>query len=315
MKKEERLHRLMGDIDDGLVAEAARRPVRKMVWMPIVAAAACVALTVGLWQGGVFGSEKLPVEAPNEGTTTEVTDPTDTTKDTTTTTTAKPTTTTTTAKPTTTTTTKTTTKTTTPYILVGGEDEEDFDIDSFVPSLKDRFVSPALEAKMKEYRDVNAVYQVLVYRVPTIEDVEECDRLIKANKEYQSIEKQYEAARKALKEADKRFDDCEYPYADPRKAALWEERNEAEKKKREISNEMSKLRTELFFKYNEAIREKRIAYASKFCKRGPISGYGVRGYAYYMELTADAINELADRGGYKFLLATEKEDLSQGIDV
>ena len=50
---------------------------RRAVWVPVVAAAACVALTVGLWQGGVFGSEKLPVEAPNEGTT-EVTDPADT---------------------------------------------------------------------------------------------------------------------------------------------------------------------------------------------------------------------------------------------
>ncbi len=85
MKKEERLHRLFGDIDDELVADAARKPIRKAVWVPAVAAAACVALTVGLWQGGVFDPAEIPVETPDVSTTTteNVTEPS---KDTTTTT-------------------------------------------------------------------------------------------------------------------------------------------------------------------------------------------------------------------------------------
>ena len=185
-----------------------------------------------------------------------------------------------------------------------------------MPSLKDRFVSPALEAKMKEYRDVNAVYQVLVYRVPTIEDVEECDRLIEANKEYQSIKKQYEEAEKAEKEAGDRLHEAQVINDKSQiYATLLEEYREVEKIYNELSEELSTLRQELAEKFWASLREERIAYASKFCKKGPISGYGVRGTGYYMELTADAINELADRGGYEFLLATEKEDLSQGIDV
>lgn len=48
MKKEERLHRLMGDIDDDLVAGAAT-PIPLKVWLPrVTAAVAAVALTVGI---------------------------------------------------------------------------------------------------------------------------------------------------------------------------------------------------------------------------------------------------------------------------
>lgn len=74
MNREERMHRLMGDIDDDLVVDAARKPIRKAVWIPAVAAAACVALTVGLWQGGVFDPAEIPVE-PSEGVA--VTEPTE----------------------------------------------------------------------------------------------------------------------------------------------------------------------------------------------------------------------------------------------
>ncbi len=41
--------------------------IRKAVWVPAVAAAACVALAVGLWQGGVFDPAPIPVETPDEG--------------------------------------------------------------------------------------------------------------------------------------------------------------------------------------------------------------------------------------------------------
>ena len=47
MKKEERLHRLFGDIDDDLVADAAHRVVPLKVWLPrVTAAVAAVALMV-----------------------------------------------------------------------------------------------------------------------------------------------------------------------------------------------------------------------------------------------------------------------------
>ncbi|MBQ7089931.1 MAG: hypothetical protein IJN82_02330 [Clostridia bacterium] len=74
MKKEERLHRLLGDIDDELVADAARKPIRKAVWVPAAAAAACVTLAVGLWQGGVFDPSLITAKEPDRSDLSEITD-------------------------------------------------------------------------------------------------------------------------------------------------------------------------------------------------------------------------------------------------
>ena len=83
MKKEERLHRLFGDIDDDLVADAVPRPVTLRVWMPrIVAAAAAIALTVGLT---VFPTDSGD-HPPTQDGTVDNTATTDTTTITTTTT-------------------------------------------------------------------------------------------------------------------------------------------------------------------------------------------------------------------------------------
>lgn len=64
MKKEERLHRLFGEIDDDLVADAAHRVVPLKVWLPrVTAAVAAVALTVGLAVAQPWASEKPPVQS------------------------------------------------------------------------------------------------------------------------------------------------------------------------------------------------------------------------------------------------------------
>lgn len=338
MKKEERLHHLFGDIDDDLVADAARKPIRKAVWMPLVAAAACVALSVGLWQGGLFDPTAIPVE-PDKGTSTTVStvEPTTTVNPTTnaSTTTANPTepsktdptkTTApskTTKPPTNTEPTKTTassktetTKTTTePYILVGGEDDSNPFLSDSIPSLKDRLVSQALEEKMEEYRDVNAVFRVAVFWEYTVEDDNELDNFVKANEEYQSLQKQYEEAVKARREASKRCKEYEgYPYDDPRVIAARDALIKAETKVQEIHSKQNKLRQELFEKYIDMLEKERISYAAKYSKIEPVIGCGPHGTGYYMELTADAINELADRGGYMFLLASEKIDLSKPVE-
>ncbi len=68
MKKEERLHRLMGEIDDDLVADAANPPIPIKVWLPrVTATVAAVALTVGVVLTQPWASEKPPMT--NGGTT------------------------------------------------------------------------------------------------------------------------------------------------------------------------------------------------------------------------------------------------------
>lgn len=242
MKKEERLHRLLGDIDDDLVANAARKPIRKAVWVPAVAAAACVALTVGLWQGGVFSPAEIPVETPDVSTTGETTES---------------------------------------YILVGGEEDSDSMQND---TSNHRPISSALKEKIQEYRDVNAVFQVVVFSDYTDKDADELENYRKSDKKYQTLYKQYMEA-STMAEREKIYNDYLSPYS----YELWE-------------------------KYIDMLEKERISYAAKYSKTEPIYGYGRFGTGYYMELTADDISELAKRGGYIFKLAGEKTDLSKPID-
>ena len=70
MKKEERLHRLFGDIDDDLVADAAATPTPLRVWLPrVTAVAAAVALAVGVAIAQPWNAEKPPVKSKTTVTT------------------------------------------------------------------------------------------------------------------------------------------------------------------------------------------------------------------------------------------------------
>lgn len=69
MKKEERLHRLMGDIDDDLVAGAAAKPIPLKVWLPrATAAVAAVAMVAGLAIAQPWATEKPPVTGTSDTT-------------------------------------------------------------------------------------------------------------------------------------------------------------------------------------------------------------------------------------------------------
>ena len=71
MKKEERLNRLFGDIDDDLVADAAPSPIPLKVWLPrVTASAAAVALVVGLALIHPWITEEQPLR--NTATTTPI---------------------------------------------------------------------------------------------------------------------------------------------------------------------------------------------------------------------------------------------------
>lgn len=71
MKKEERLHRLFGDIDDDLVAGAAAKSIPLKVWLPrVAAAAAAVALTVGVVLARPWNTDKPPIATGGTTVTT-----------------------------------------------------------------------------------------------------------------------------------------------------------------------------------------------------------------------------------------------------
>ena len=296
MKKYDELTaRLLERRDQYVAAQAAKRKRMLQVALPMSGGLLAAVIGIALWQGGVFAPAQLPVEAPNESTST-----TDTTADTTTTTTEK----------------STIPTTTEPYILVGGEDDGEDDYEGFefsMPSVKISRISPALKEKMKEYSDVNAVYQVLVGVTLSLEDIDEFYIHISNNEGYQSLKKQCEDADKALEEVCKLIDNCEYLEDDPRRDELWQKRNDAEKKYNELCEKLTNLEFELRKKFLDDYTQKQISYAARYSKLEPIgkteplSGFDRYGTDYYMELTADAINELFDRKGYYFKLTTDKE--------
>ena len=96
-----------------------------------------------------------------------------------------------------------------------------------------------------------------------------------------------------------------------------------------------KLKNETWRKYEERLRKledeyygeianNRLEYASKLSETTPVpiadeSGVFVYAaykgeYAYYMDLSADDINELAEKGGYVFRLASATDNTIQGFD-
>lgn len=71
MKKEEKLHRLFGEIDDDLVADAAAKPIPLKVWLPrVTAAVAAVAMVVGVVLAHPWDSNKPQVKSKTVITTT-----------------------------------------------------------------------------------------------------------------------------------------------------------------------------------------------------------------------------------------------------
>ena len=80
MKREERLHRLFGGIEDELIEDAARPHATLYLWLPRIAAmAAAVVLTIGIAMGPWWEQSPLPITPPTsddssqEDTTTSTT--------------------------------------------------------------------------------------------------------------------------------------------------------------------------------------------------------------------------------------------------
>ncbi len=141
MTKEERLHQIFGDIDDDLVADATHKPTHKRIWMPLIAAATCVALTVGLWQGGVFDPATPPVTEPGEEPS--ATEP---------------------SEDSTATTTPTTTKS---KLLITADAPDRSDSSEMIDAeiewpTKENAFTPLLKEKMEQYQDANATFAVIV---------------------------------------------------------------------------------------------------------------------------------------------------------
>ena len=230
---------------------------------------------------------------PSKTTTTKKTDaPTATTTVTTTQTTTKP------SASTTQSTATPTTPTTAPQKIVITADEPDVygDASMEILSRNEKYISPALLEKMKLYENKDVLYSVIVEIPLTIEDYEECSNYSNTNEEVIRLATEKAAAYDAYLKAKEQ-------------AGGWtQEVYDKYQIFKEIASQHTGLYNKLTREYTSVIRNRRTVELSSLSNNALISlatdtrfipyfSYDSN-YAFFMELTADQINEVAELGGY-----------------
>lgn len=230
---------------------------------------------------------------PSKTTTTNKTDaPTATTTLTPTQTTAKP------SASTTQSTATPTTPTTAPQKIVITADEPDVygDASMEILSRNEKYISPALLEKMKLYENKDVLYSVIVEIPLTIEDYEESTNYPNTNEEVIRLAAETAVAYDAFLKAKEQAGGWTQEVFD--KYQIF----------KEIASQHTDLCDKLAREYISVIRNRRTVELSSLSNNALVSlatdarfipyfAYDSN-YAYFMELTADQINEVAERGGY-----------------
>ncbi len=198
-----------------------------------------------------------------------------------------------------------------PY-AVYGDSLDDYGVgNEGLLSRNEKYISPVLLEKMKTHGNTNVVYKVIVEIVMTAEDYNEFtvtdEELLLLQKQKQEAFKAYEKASASLSGVSD----------EAKRAKLIEEINLKKQIARGLSlryqDRLKKLEDEYFIN----IINTRFEYAAELSETTPIfikEGSGIplyqayKGYGYYMDLTAEDINILAEKGGYSFRLASASND-------
>lgn len=193
---------------------------------------------------------------------------------------------------------KTTTTTTAPKkVLITADEPEDFSVLSEAPLAEIHPISPALREKMDLYNGEEVVYSVIVEVVWTDEEVEQINRIPEENDELIQLEEKrdiaYDAFCAALEETGGRYT----PDVQEKRDLF-----------RQLANECMNLRDLLTDEYAASLRNRRVTELSNFSDQEliplltdvrfyPFFAHDPN-YAFFMELTADEIHELAKQGGF-----------------
>ncbi len=198
----------------------------------------------------------------------------------------------------------------TPYIVADNDDTYGLELED-LKSRDEKYISPSLLEKMQTYHGTNAVYRVIVEILITAEDY---DEFTVTDEELLMLEEQeneaFEAYEKALASLKGVSDESE-------RAVIVNEINEKEKIARDLQRKCDECREKLNAEYCENIVNARLEYASNRSKTAPIlisdesdvliyAAY--KQQAYFMDLTAKDINDLAEKGGYLLRLASSSEE-------
>lgn len=198
------------------------------------------------------------------------------------------------------------------YVVADEEDTYGLGLES-IKSRDEQYISPGLQKKMQTYHGKNAVYKVIVEIFITAEDYNE----FSADEEDEELLLLYDQSVKASEDYEKAL--AKLVGVDEGREELYEQL-EIEKKE--------KIKKELFRKYDECLRkledeyckniaDTRLEAASKLSQVVPVrvsdkSGVSLYAaydhYAYFMDLTAEDINTLSQKGGYLFRLTSSSDD-------
>ena len=201
-------------------------------------------------------------------------------------------------------------------IYVTGDTPDDYDAGGEESkSLSEKYISPKLQEKIalyKDYKDDEVVFKVVVEIFDAFEDENEANRLANADKEAQLLFEQAEAAYLEEQKAWAEF--RAFGEANPNNDPETIEKNkefiaiikEKEEKHDILWSKWSDLRSEIISKYFLEAKTERLKFATQYSEKEPVlvtDSYN-DGWAYYMDLTAEEINILAEKGGYMFKLSS-----------
>lgn len=250
-----------------------------------------------LYKNGGF-REKLPVTDGAPTTTPTATTPTikDTTTPTTTPSKTEP--------PATTTTAPAPTK----LLITADEEDTTGNFDDMVLGKNGKYITPLLRQTMERYEGIDVVYAVIVGIPPMMQDSDEdfwndTEELLRWKEEYRNA---YDAFYEEAKRLNPSWDD-----GNTNRIKVWTDtmRTKYEYVK-QLIDERDRLREQYLGPYVESVLNRRFDALKKLCDAEPIDvachyhgHFDIYHHEYYVELTAESINTLAEQGGYTFRLS------------
>lgn len=206
--------------------------------------------------------------------------------------------------------TKSTITTTAPTKLLITADEADTtgNFDEMTLSKNGKYITPLLQQTMECYKGVDVVYAVIVGIPPMMQDWDEdfwndTEELLRWREEYRNA---YDAFYEEAKQLNPSWDD-----GNTNHIKVWTDTMRAKYEYvRQLINERDRLKEQYQGPYVESVLNRRFDALKRLCDAEPVDvachyqgHFDIYHHEYYVELTAESINALAQQGGYTFRLS------------
>lgn len=204
----------------------------------------------------------------------------------------------------------TTTTAPAPTKLLITADEEDTtgNFDDMTLSKNGKYITPLLQQTMERYKGVDVVYAVIVGIPPMMQDWDEdfwndTEELLRWREEYRNA---YDAFYEEAKQLNPSWDD-----GNTNHIKVWTDTMRAKYEYvLRLIDERDRLKDQYQGPYVESVLKRRFDALKELCDAEPIDvachyqgHFDIYHHEYYVKLTAESINALAEQGGYTFRLS------------